>query len=133
MEYIEERSPQLVADFFTVSESRRLDEHQGEEKKALANVFWSVKESYLKAIEKGLNLDTRRIEIKRIDGVRNDAEWRDVQINVDGRDVRDWRIFFKRAGDYILTICVPEKEETRLVRMEIDLEKPLLPSSTVQV
>jgi len=63
LEYIEERSPQLISDFFTDAESQWVNSSQGQGKTFLANLIWSAKEAFLKAIEKGLQMDTRCVEI----------------------------------------------------------------------
>jgi phosphopantetheinyl transferase len=125
LEFIEERSPQLIADYFTESEARWVNASKGEEKKFLVNLIWSAKETYLKAIGKGLQLDTRRVEIKGINPNCVDTEWCDLDFQANVQETRNWRILFKRKEDFVQTMCVPADKKIEFVRMDVELEKPI--------
>ena len=124
LEYVEERLPQFIADFFTESESRWVNTSQEEEKKYLVNLIWSAKETYLKAIGKGLQLDTRRVEIKGVDSRCAETEWCDLDFQANIQDKRNWRILFKHEDGFIQTMCIPADKNIKFVRLDVELEKP---------
>lgn len=62
IEKVEVRNQRFISDYFTVNE-QELIASLGKEQLALwTNLIWSAKESALKALRKGLKLDTRRVE-----------------------------------------------------------------------
>ena len=63
IEVIEPRGDCFVEDYFTADESRVLRSAPSETSAALATVFWSAKESALKALYAGLTLDTRSVVV----------------------------------------------------------------------
>lgn len=63
LEKIESRSDGFVSDYFTEEEQRFLEGFSSFERTQLINVIWCAKESALKALHKGLMLDTRTINV----------------------------------------------------------------------
>ena len=61
IELIESRAQSFVSDYFTVAE-KAMVEKAGEQRDQLVTIIWSAKEAALKALELGLNADTRAIE-----------------------------------------------------------------------
>ncbi|KAF0112025.1 MAG: 4'-phosphopantetheinyl transferase [Chloroflexi bacterium] len=117
LEFIEERSPQLIADYFTDSESRQVNSSQGEDINFHANLIWSAKEAFLKAIEKGLQLDTRCIEIIGIKPKCGDSEWGNLEFKAEVNGSQAWRILFRREAGFVLTLCIPADQQIGLARI----------------
>jgi phosphopantetheinyl transferase len=61
VERVDPRPPDLFRDYFTESEHRYCQDAQGVVRDELATLIWSGKESTLKALEKGLTVDTRAV------------------------------------------------------------------------
>jgi phosphopantetheinyl transferase (holo-ACP synthase) len=67
LERLEPRSEPFVHDFFTASEAASWEEASPVERPLLANAIWSAKESVLKALGRGLTVDTRAVDIRLFD------------------------------------------------------------------
>ncbi|MCX6054185.1 MAG: 4'-phosphopantetheinyl transferase superfamily protein [Chloroflexi bacterium] len=117
LEFIEERSPQLITDFFTEGESQWVNSSQGQERIFLANLIWSAKEAFLKAIEKGLQMDTRCVEITSFDSTFIGLDWNALKFQVDKQNSKTWRLFYRQEAGYVLTMCVPNDRQLKLSRM----------------
>lgn len=63
VEAVEPRSDNFVGDYFTASEQKVIQQTPAENRPLLVTVLWSAKESALKALQEGLRLDTRSVEI----------------------------------------------------------------------
>jgi 4'-phosphopantetheinyl transferase len=61
VERVDPRSPDLFRDYFTETEHRYCEEGQGVIRDQRATLIWSGKESTLKALGKGLTVDTRAV------------------------------------------------------------------------
>ena len=64
LEVIEPRSDAFICDYFTADEKRRMEQAGTVEGPCLANLFWSAKESALKALQVGLRRDTRSVVVQ---------------------------------------------------------------------
>lgn len=64
VEVIEERSAELVDQFFTERERARVAATGAGERATLVTLIWSVKESALKALRQGLRADTRSVDVE---------------------------------------------------------------------
>ena len=63
IELVEPRATVFVHDFFTAREADGVLQYQGRTRDILVTLVWSMKESALKALGKGLRIDTRKVEI----------------------------------------------------------------------
>lgn len=63
LEIIEPRSAGFVMDFFTVEEQKLVANAAAEDRSRLVSLLWSAKESVLKALQVGLTLDTRCVDV----------------------------------------------------------------------
>ena len=72
LEFIEPRDGSFVADYFTSEEQALISRESEEDRPRLVTLLWSAKESTLKALHKGLRLDTRCVAVTF--GVRADQE-----------------------------------------------------------
>lgn len=63
LEQIEPRSPAFVETYLTADERASLEVAEEASRDLLANLFWSAKESALKAVRHGLRADPRSLEV----------------------------------------------------------------------
>jgi 4'-phosphopantetheinyl transferase len=63
IEKVETRSGRFVNDYFTAKEQQLIESMDQELVALWINLIWSAKESALKALRKGLKLDTRSVEV----------------------------------------------------------------------
>jgi 4'-phosphopantetheinyl transferase len=63
LEIIEQRSDAFVEDYFTAEERQLLAQAPVPSRSLLVTVLWSAKESTLKALQQGLRLDTRSVNV----------------------------------------------------------------------
>ncbi len=106
LERLEMRSAELRNDFFTPAENARVARLPEDDQILAANLVWSAKEAYLKAIGMGLQLDTRRVEIQACDLDEN-LEWRDLNFTVDGAANPALRLVYRADANFVLTLCLP--------------------------
>ena len=64
LETVEPRSPEFLADYFTAREQSLVKQAATSDRPRLVALFWSAKESALKALRLGLRVDTRRLEVR---------------------------------------------------------------------
>lgn len=120
LEFIEERSPQLITDYFTDSESQRVNACHVEDIDFHANLIWSAKEAFLKAIEKGLQLDTRCVEITGIESICGDSDWVNLEFKTNVNVSGAWHILYKQEAGFVLTMCIPADKKIKLSRKILD-------------
>ena len=90
-EVIEPRSEAFVADYFTEAEQALVARVSTAERPRLVTLFWSAKESALKALREGLRLDTRSVAVSPINGAFNLNGWSPLQVRcADGRSFHGW-------------------------------------------
>jgi 4'-phosphopantetheinyl transferase len=89
LERVEPRPAVFVDDFFTADEAERVWSCPLASRDQLVTVIWSAKEAALKAVRKGLRLDTRAIEVGQVLGLEPEAPKR----------VRTWSVEVREAGD----------------------------------
>ena len=86
LEIVEPRSDAFIGDYFTPREQALVDRATPRDRDALVTLLWSAKESALKALQEGLRLDTRCVEVDPGDfcSVMSShsyhAEWRPLQV-----------------------------------------------------
>jgi len=83
LERVEARSDELVRQFFSETERRKLARVETGSAALYRTLVWSAKESALKALRVGLTMDTRSVEV----------EW------TAGGEVDQWQALTARAGD----------------------------------
>lgn len=95
IEEIAERSDGFVEDYFTEQERTVIGAGTGNERALVANLMWSAKESALKALRKGLRLDTRAVEVSlsvgragsREGSGPSDGEWSPLLVRYGAREL----------------------------------------------
>jgi 4'-phosphopantetheinyl transferase len=104
LELIEPRSEAFIDDYLTAAESARVTAALEPDRPLLANLYWSAKESALKALRTGLRLDTRSVEVDLGPGPHEGAEWQEFRASLveTGEVFQGW---WSRQGDFLLTMC----------------------------
>lgn len=110
VEYIESRAQAFVDDFFTDRERRLIEEKPVVERDRLVTLIWSAKEAALKALRKGLRLDTRSVEIDAILETGDSGGTFSVR-SAQTAD-RAWRGWWQIHGNYMLTLALLGKPES---------------------
>lgn len=107
LEWIEPRSIHFINDYFTTSEINYIEQHP-KQRNLLANLIWSAKESTLKLLQLGLNLDTRHITINNIE-YNEDSDWKNLSITV--KENKNIYGTWKEMNGYIFTIACLSKPD----------------------
>jgi len=63
IERVEPRTAGFVSDYFTSHEQSQIEQLPGSDRHTVITMFWSAKESALKALGEGLRLDTRSVNV----------------------------------------------------------------------
>ena len=115
LEYAEPRSAAFVADYFTAEEQTLVRESPEGLQDMLVNGIWSAKEATLKALHKGLSVDTRCVSCSLIATEEPFEEWVPFEITIDSQRYTEpypqlhgwWRV----SGSFVMTM-VTEKQLT---------------------
>ncbi len=122
LEYIEHRSEDFVRDFFTDREIEQALSGSQQQNALITTIIWSSKEAFLKAISKGLRLDTRNIEIQSILNISQPEDWHPVEIQSTTVDIAATHLAWRKAGDFIQTICILKSQGQEWVWLSDDGE-----------
>lgn len=103
VELVEPRSAGFVTDFLTETEQRDLASRPGADRDALANLFWSAKESALKVLQTGLRRDTRSVEVTAHETAGGSDGWAAMEIRpAEGGLMTGW---WRRDGVFLVTVA----------------------------
>jgi 4'-phosphopantetheinyl transferase len=109
LEMIEPRSEAFVADYFTQDEQQLVASCSIERREAVITLIWSTKESMLKALGVGLRWDTRKVEVREIDGLRSvDAahgRWQKLHVCDSEQENRTWAAWWQRRNNFVITLA----------------------------
>lgn len=103
IEWVEPRSDVFVETYFTESERTDVDAADPSDRDALITKIWSAKESTLKALQTGLQADTRSVEVVD-NGDRACKGWGIARTIV--RDAGEFSCLWRLGDDFVLTIAV---------------------------
>jgi 4'-phosphopantetheinyl transferase len=100
LECVEAHSLAFVSDYFTPAEQSLIA--VAEQKDLVSSCFWSVKEAMLKALQTGLRLDTRAVEILALPEFEGD-DW--IRLPVCGplKQGLIWQAWTRREGQKIFS------------------------------
>lgn len=87
LEVIEPRSDAFISDYLTSEEQWRVARVGLAERFMLANLFWSAKESALKAMRTGLRADTRSLAVILGDDPKRTQKWHPLQVQSEGGEL----------------------------------------------
>lgn len=123
LEWIEERHPAFLQDYFNDYEIEWVQAAPSGERAARTTLLWSAKEAALKALQLGLAIDTRMIEVHpHIEG--DSLDWQILEycgdLSKEGYRLIGW---WQRRGDYMITLAVnlPATEPPAFYLREISL------------
>lgn len=103
LERIEPRSSAFVRDYFTAAEQALI---AGAARERDAVLVWSSKEAMLKALGRGLRLDTRGVEVLRIVNYEENDNWRGLTVRCPVRPELDWWAGWIPADEFLVTMAV---------------------------
>ncbi|MBA4383705.1 MAG: hypothetical protein C0410_03125 [Anaerolinea sp.] len=118
LEHIEPRLQDFFGDFFTPDEIVWLFNSDKQYKDIYANLIWSAKEAYLKALEKGLQMDTRRINIHPFIEKLTSNGWNELSFSVNGKPILEWQLLFSHHLNYVMNICLPVAQKQQFFDLE---------------
>ncbi|GIV66054.1 MAG: hypothetical protein KatS3mg047_0447 [Bellilinea sp.] len=125
LEWIEERHPAFLQDYFTGDEIVWVNTGQPNEQAARTTLLWSAKEAALKALRLGLAVDTRMIEVRS--AFENEMEsWQSLNYTSDlpeeGTHLIGW---WQQRGNYMITLAInlPKYEDFSFRLREIPLKE----------
>ena len=108
LELVERRTPGFLQDFFTVREYTAGLEYNTSLRDLWFTLLWSLKEAVLKAVGKGLRLDTRSVEVRQVFGfglTPENSDWQKVVIEFDFQESSNWNVWWRLKGDFVFTIA----------------------------
>jgi len=85
LEMVEPRCDAFVSDYFTTAEQSFIAQAAVADRPLLLAMFWSAKESALKALHEGLRLDTRSVIVNPGDVAFDSRGWSAMQVHYDDR------------------------------------------------
>ena len=109
IELVEPRSEVFVETYFTESERTSVEDASPSFRDSLVTRIWSAKESTLKALKTGLQVDTRSVEV--IDnGDCAGGGWGIARTVV--KNTGEFSCLWRRHGKFVLTIATRDPVET---------------------
>jgi 4'-phosphopantetheinyl transferase len=103
LELVEPRSEAFVQDYFTPAELAWLHSLEDRDRPLGASLLWSAKESMLKALQVGLRMDTRRVEVREVAGIGEaGGGWK--RMSVAAGELA-WQAWWRTNGDYVQTLA----------------------------
>ncbi len=105
LEWVEDHPQSFYEDFFTAGEVNLLAAVPAERLAWSGTLIWSAKEAMLKALGKGLRLDTRTVEITGISRTTVDG-WGSIEMRIANSRHDDWYGVWRERGPFILTLAV---------------------------
>lgn len=123
IEFIEARPADFIADYFTEAEIQRIHAERSATQALIATLNWSAKEAVLKALSKGLSLDTRTVEVS----IPRDLEpggdnWQALGVRIKLSETPSWQLFWRREGNFVLTVCTASNPTQELIRIQTQAE-----------
>jgi 4'-phosphopantetheinyl transferase len=120
LEKIEERKLEFIEDYFTPQEIEKYIQTGSDHKNDYTTLIWSAKEATLKALGKGLAIDTRKVEVIPLDGKPEFEGWNSCDVVINSGVEKGYKVLWQETGGFIRTISFPAGEPVRL--MELDLK-----------
>ena len=109
IELVEPRSEVFVETYFTESERINVEHASPSARDSLVTRIWSAKESTLKALQTGLQADTRSVEVID-DGDCAGEGWGIARTVV--KDTGEFNCLWRHHGEFVLTIATRDPVET---------------------
>ncbi len=105
LEVIEPKPASFVEDYFTIHETRNVFKHKPEDQPLISSLIWSAKEAVMKALQTGLRIDTRLIEIQIPSGAEFNG-WKKLGISVYPGGYQTANLFWRQSGSILITLAI---------------------------
>jgi 4'-phosphopantetheinyl transferase len=110
LEAVEPRSPELIADFFTVAEAARISTLSSRDATLAAALTWSFKEALLKLLRVGLRRDTWSVQVTELALGGSPTSWQRGAV-LDTESGRAFPGCWRRVDGLVLTLVGDEEVE----------------------
>jgi 4'-phosphopantetheinyl transferase len=109
LESIEPKEDSFINDFFTPDEVASVASVPNEQKGLTASLIWSGKEAVLKALQTGLSLDTRQVEIEpKSSAIKQ--EWQILPVKRCPEPYKYQNVLFNQIENQLITIAILSNE-----------------------
>ncbi|OJX38149.1 MAG: hypothetical protein BGO78_08970 [Chloroflexi bacterium 44-23] len=105
LEKIEPRSTAFIQDFFTKAEAAQVFSQPSENQALAACLIWSGKEAILKALQTGLRIDTRQVEVAFTELVIKEEDWQPLQIVHSPSSAESQTLSWLLQPPYVITLA----------------------------
>ncbi|MRR29620.1 4'-phosphopantetheinyl transferase superfamily protein [bacterium] len=105
LEWVEDHPHSFYEDFFTAGEVNLLAAVSADRLAWTGTLIWSAKEAMLKALGKGLRLDTRTVEITGISRTTVDG-WGSIDMRIANINDKCFQGVWRECGPYVLTMAI---------------------------
>lgn len=105
LELIEPKSAAFVNDYFTAEEAAYVWALPAAEQALAASLLWSAKESILKALQTGLRIDTRQVEVG-FEELSPSPKWQELKIKSCPSTAANQQLFWSYRAPYVITLCM---------------------------
>ena len=123
LEAIEPKPASFVEDYFTIHEIKNVFEQKPDDQPVISSLIWSAKEAVMKALQTGLRIDTRQIEIQ-IPSSEEINGWKKLDISVYPGGYQTARLFWRQSGPIIITLAILSSQI---------IEEKIFPMNLIQV
>lgn len=108
LEKVEQRSPSFLDDYFTPDEQNQAMRLFEPERSLWITLAWSAKEAVLKAVRRGLNVDTRCLTVGLQDGhlPRLHDHWSALTVCTSIAGDQPLQLLWKSQDDLVITLAV---------------------------
>ncbi len=120
VERVERRSAAFAGDYFTPAELESMGSLFDGGYERMVTLIWSAKEAALKALGKGLRLDTRSVEIRGIRAA--ESGWGSFSVRC-GLTAGAWRGWWQARGEYILTLATLTQSGDRAAIRLVEIDQ----------
>ena len=103
LELIEPHSAAFINDYFTHTEQQLIAAAPPSSRTRLVAMFWSAKESALKALHEGLRIDTRSLAVAQEADSADVNGWSPLRIH--GADSQSFDCWWQQSGAFVRTIA----------------------------
>jgi len=151
LEVIEPRGNSFVTDYFTSEEQALVERASASDRTRLLTLLWSGKESALKALGMGLQLDTRSVTVDLVDELLHQGggggyikdtgltfppsygltSWQPLHVrHADGQDFFGW---WRYSGSLVRTLVASPQPASPILleRPDSELRKPHFPAAVL--
>lgn len=108
LEAIEEKTKGFIEDYFTEGEAAAVLNLPAEMVHLAASLIWSGKEAILKALQIGLRVDTRamELEVPALSNLSSGNAWSRMVVHRYPEVQGGMNLFWRLTGDYVITLAI---------------------------